>query len=626
MITVGTAGHIDHGKSSLVEALTGIDPDRLPDEKSRGMTIDLGFAWLQLAEGLEISMVDVPGHERFVRNMVAGVGGIDAALLVVSADEGVMPQTREHVDIMNLLSVRRGVVAVTKIDLVDQELVEMAEDEVRALLRGTSLEHIRLIRTSTKTKEGLEELVGELERICSDGKTIEYDQQLARVPVDRAFTVPGFGTVVTGTLIDGVVREGMELQAWPAGKIVRVRGLQSHEKRTQRVEPGRRVAMNVSGIGIDDLSRGSVLCVPGAVASSRLLDVQIRLLDRIENPLVNAIRVVFHGGTAAVRATIRLLDAEEILPGDQGLAQIRLEQPVATRNGDRFIIRQLSPAMTLGGGIILNPNAINSRRYDCSLARGLNRIAEGDLSALLSMQLDRQGPIAHNELRKYVHLAEEEFKQALDKAFCKGEVVRAGGYVFTKRNWDKLIDLTKQIINVIHKHQPLDMGIAREELRVRLKLAPGPFDDLVAALEREDILCVVEDRIGLEGHEVRLSDSMEQKVCFLLDSLAKSGIGVPSLSASAESAGVTQEVLEMLVRTGRLIRVAPDIAYEKDMFENLLNAVKIQIRDNNGHIDVGGLRDYFHSSRKYSLALLEYLDSSGITRRIGDIRVLRNDE
>ena len=625
MITVGTAGHIDHGKSSLVEALTGIAPDRLPDEKLRGMTIDLGFAWLQLAEGLEISMVDVPGHERFVRNMVAGVGGIDAVLLVVSADEGVMPQTREHVDIISLLSVSRGVVAITKIDLADQELIEMVEDEVRVLLRGTSLEHIRIMRTSAKTSEGIQGLISELTQICSDGKRSESDRQLARVPVDRVFTVPGFGTVVTGTLIDGAIREGMELQVWPSGKIVRVRGLQSHAKRAQMAEAGRRVAMNISGVGIDGVTRGSVLCVPGAVASSMLLDVQIRLLDTVEKPLVNAIRVVFHSGTAAVRATIRLLATEEILPGGQGLAQIRLEEPMATRNGDRFIIRQLSPTMTLGGGKILNPAAVNARRYDGSLAKLLNRIAEGDLSALLSTQLKRQGPSTQNELRQSVHLGEAEFKEAFDKAVCEGEVVIVGGYIFTKCSWDSLVDSVKQIIKLTHENQPLDIGIAREELRVRLKLSPGPFDDLVAAMEREDILCVEEDRIALEGHEVSLGDSMERKVSVLLECLSNAGIGVPSLSESAESAGVTQEALEMLVRTGRLIRVAPDIAYERRMFESLLDAVKMQISAN-GHIDVKGLRDYFQSSRKYCLALLEYLDSSGITRRIGDVRVLRNDE
>ncbi|MFN0072398.1 MAG: selenocysteine-specific translation elongation factor, partial [Chloroflexota bacterium] len=376
MRVVGTAGHVDHGKSTLIRALTGIDPDRLREEKERGMTIDLGFAWLTLPSGLEISIVDVPGHERFVHNMLAGVGGIDIALLVVAADEGIMPQTREHLDILDLLGISSGVVVVTKMDLVDQEWLDLVVAEIEEGLQDSLLATAPLIPVSSTTGQGLEQLKFTLDTLLARERTRPMTGR-PRLPIDRVFTMSGFGTVVTGTLIDGALHVGDELEIVPGGKRTRIRGLQSHRRKVDTVPAGTRVAVNVSGVSTDELARGEVLSAPGALRATRLLDVRLNMVREGPKTLRHNAEVTFHTGSAETIGKVALLDERELAPGEIGLAQIRLQQPVAVAKGDLFVIRLLTPALTIGGGVIIEPHPQRHRRFQDQVLEQLQVLEQG---------------------------------------------------------------------------------------------------------------------------------------------------------------------------------------------------------------------------------------------------------
>ena len=621
MFTIGTAGHIDHGKSALVNALTGIDPDRLPEEKSRGMTIDLGFAWLTLPSGRDISIVDVPGHERFIRNMVAGAGGIDAALLVIAGDEGVMPQTREHLAILDMLDIGAGLIVITKCDLVEQDWLELVSAEALEVVDGSSLDGSSIVTVSSTRRTGLDQLLAELDGLL-DGLEQAPAGGRPRLPVDRAFSVGGYGTVVTGTLIDGPLKIGQALEVLPSGIRTRVRGIQSHKTVVEELKSGSRAAVNLSGVEVSDVTRGSVLAEPGHLKPSRLLDARLSLLRSAMKPLKNGTEIAMHIGTAEVRAAVRLLDVDALEPGAAAWAQMRVRQPVSARQGDRFVARQLSPAVTIGGGEIVAAKASRLRRHDAGALERLERLATGDMADSIVLALERSGPMRGRELAEAAGASGAEFDQAMTKALEAGQVVRVGNTYFESEGLRRLVNAAKSLLAEFHKANPLRAGLQREELRNRLRLGSGHFNDLVSHLGLIGVVQIDGAVVRLASHRVELTDEQERAVSALLETLKTAGFNAPPLNELAQRFGIADEVLESLGAGGRLVRVASNLAYEAQSFEEIRRSV-VKLIDDRGKIDVAGLRDHFGSSRKYCLPILEHLDSVGITRRVGDFRVRR---
>src|SRR5688500_14672047 len=508
MFTVGTAGHVDHGKCTLIQALTGIDPDRLREEKERGMTIDLGFAWLTLPSGREISIVDVPGHERFVKNMLAGVGGIDAALLVVAADEGIMPQTREHLAILNLLGINRGLVALTKKDLVDDEWIALLTEEIGDALKGTTLQGAPVVPVSALGRVGLDDLTRTLDRLLEETPA-KRDVGRPRLPVDRVFSLGGFGTVVTGTLLDGALTLGQELEVLPAGLKTRARGLQSHKSKVEVAAPGRRVAVNLGGLATEQLQRGDVVTVPGALRPTAALDVRLRLLPDAPKPLANATSVSFHSGTAEAVGKVTLLEGDSLKPGAEGWAQVRLRAPIAVAKGDLFIIRQLSPAVTLGGGQVVDPApARRHRRRQVSVMEALALLAKGTPEEIVLQTLElREGTTGQDAavIVKASGLDTGVAQAALAQLEQQGQVTRIGQALITAAGWRRLEAKIGDQLVAYHRQYPLRAGMPREELKSRLQLQTRPFNDVLARLTAEGTLREHAASVRLASHEVKLS-------------------------------------------------------------------------------------------------------------------------
>ena len=622
LFTIGTAGHIDHGKSALVEALTGAHPDRLPEEKRRGMTIDLGFASLTLPGGDLIGIVDVPGHERFVRHMVAGVGGIDAVLLVVAVDEGVMPQTREHLDIINLMGIDRGVVALTKSDLIDDEdWIELVTAEVLELLDPTSLRNSSVVPVSALQGRGLEKLLAELD-IALAGIRRPNISGDPRLPVDRSFSVTGFGTVVTGTLRDGFIEVGAEIEILPRGGRTRVRGIQMHGLDVGRAEPGARAAINLAGVAATDLPRGTVLAAPDTMTPTRLLDTRLQMLPDALFALRSGREIAFHTGTSEVRAAVRLLESDVLYAGQSGWAQIRARSPLVVRPGDHFIIRQLSPAITLGGGVVVAPRAARIRRHDQQAIQRLERLTGGSPVELLLATLEPHGKLPHEDFARRTGLPESEFAHALGSAVAKNQIVRVNSTYFAGEEVRRLSAELLLILERFHAANPLRPGMPREELRNQLGLSSEDFVGIILRFADEALVGGRDTFVALPGHTPSLASDTEAAVQSLLGQLSHSNLEVPPLQDAAASLGIGADVLQALEDDGRLIRITTNIGYERATFESLVVQVGNLIEER-GRIDVAGLRDHFGSSRKYCLALLEHLDSIGVTRRVGDDRVLR---
>jgi selenocysteine-specific elongation factor len=625
MYTVGTAGHVDHGKSTLIEALTGIDPDRLREEKERGMTIDLGFAWLTLPSGREISIVDVPGHERFIKNMLAGVGGIDAALLVVAADEGIMPQTREHLAILNLLGIDRGLVALTKKDLVDDEWLALVREEIAETLQGTTLAGAAVVPVSALARDGLGTLEAELDAILA-ATPPKRDFGRPRLPVDRVFSLGGFGTVVTGTLLDGSIRLSQELEILPSGRKTRARGLQSHKAKLETALPGRRVAINLGGVSTDDVQRGEVVTVPGALRTTAALDVRLRLLPDASKPLANATSVGFHTGTAEAVGKVTLLDRDSLAPGQEAWAQIRLRAPVAVAKNDLFIVRQLSPAVTLGGGQIVDPApAKRHRRKQPAVIAALELLARGSPQEVLLQTLELKEPAEPAAVIQASGLDAATGKAALEAHVAAEQAVRIGPAVMSGSGWRRLVTRTEELLTQYHHQFPLRAGMPREELKSRLGLASRPFNDAVARLIADGVLAEHAATVRLTTHEVQLSAAQAQIADQLLARLAAEPLAPPSLAdlrqELANGAALDEDLLAALVLQRKIVRVSEDLAFTGEAYARMVDAITRRIQEE-ATITVAEVRDLFGTSRRYVLALLEHLDRERVTRRLGDTRVL----
>ncbi len=627
MYVVGTAGHVDHGKSTLVKALTGIDPDRLKEEKEREMTIDLGFAWLTLPNGEKVGIVDVPGHKDFIENMLAGVGGIDAAILVIAADEGVMPQTREHLAILDLLQVKAGVIALTKIDLVeDKEWLDMVQEEVRETVKGTVLENAPIILTSARTGEGLDRLVQALQDILVRTPP-RVDLGKPRLPIDRVFTITGFGTVVTGTLVDGCLQVGQEVEILPQGLRARIRGLQSYKEKIQVARPGSRVAVNLSGVDKEQISRGDVLTIPGWLTPTSLVDVHLRYLVDSPFPLPHNAEVKFFSGSAEVMAKVRVLDREEVKPGEEAFVQLVLERPIPLVKGDGFIIRWPSPPMTVGGGKVVEPHpGRKHRRFRPEVVEKLRILASGAPEEVFLNTLKAYEPARFQEILPRLGFGREEALEILYRLMEKGEVITlkpegAGeeGYLLTRAGWDKLLARMESLLEDYHRRYPLRKGMPKEELRSRLKIPPGVLSEALARAAAEGRIREEEGVLALSRHEVRFSPEQKELVERLLSRFRASPYATPSVAECEAALG--SELFSALLDTGILVKVSPEVVFLAETYREMVKRV-VERLEREGKITVAQVRDMFGTSRKYALALMEHLDERKITRRVGDERVL----
>jgi len=611
---LGTAGHIDHGKSALVHALTGIDPDRLREEKERGMTIDLGFAWLKLPSGREVGIVDVPGHERFIKNMLAGVGGIDLALLIVAANEGVMPQTREHLAILDLLGVKRGIIVITKKDLVDEEWLSLVTLEVEELVKPTTLSEAPTVAVSAVTGEGLPSLISVIDELLRSTEP-RRDIGRPRLPIDRVFTISGSGTVVTGTLIDGSLSRGQEVEIIPPGLKSRLRGLQTHKARIDTASPGSRVAANLLGIATSELKRGDVLTNPGWLIPTTMLDARLHLLPYLHRPLRHNATVSFHTGTAEAMAKVHLLDKEELKPSEAGWAQLTLDKPVAVVKDDRFIIR--SPQETLGGGGIIDPHARRHRRFRPAIIQSLKSRESGTAQEVIMATLETRQPLEQVTLLAQCELPASEAQPAIEELIQQEKVVGIGQgehrLLFTRTGWERLAEKAVAIVQDYHRRFPVRPGMPKVELESKLKL---PSIGALRRLFEEGVLIEEGAAVRFPSHQIRLTQEQQAKINAFLNSLAQNPYAPPS------DLMPEPDLLSLLVEQRQVVKVSDSVVFAASAYDEMERRVTAYIKEK-GKVTLAEVRDLFGTSRKYAQALLEYLDEKKITRRIGDERVLK---
>ena len=621
MYVIGTAGHVDHGKSTLVKAMTDIDPDRFPEEKAREMTIDLGFAWMTLPSGRDVSIVDVPGHERFIKNMLAGVGAIDLALLIVAADESVMPQTREHLAILDILQITRGLVVITKTDLVDLELVELVKAEVEDTLQGTSFENCPMIGVSAYTGDGMDELKANIDSIL-DETDARKDLGRPRLPIDRCFTISGFGTVVTGTLIDGTLTVGQEIELAGSGHRARVRGLQSHKTKVDATDPGVRLAVNLSGLSKDEVERGEILTIPGWLKPTRRVDARLRMVKNAPNPLKHNQGVTFHLFTSEASARIRLLDSNGLVAGQEGWVQILLEEPLPVVKGDFFVIR--SSEDTLGGGQIVDPNPRRRyRRFDDDVVERMMTLDQGTGQDIIISVAEQWGPCDLTTLSQRTNLSREEVSERVAELTEDGDLISLGEFgkdadavVYPAQGWAILKSKVASALQLYHTQYPLRQGVPTQEIRSRLDLSQPVYQRVLVRLVMEGAVVDERQSLRLPDHEITLTPKMEEETSAYLNSLQKDPYSPPS------DQKVSAELLAVLIDQGKIVRVGDGIIFDANVYREMTERIVQHLKDQ-GNITVAEARTMFDTSRKYILPLLEHMDQQQITRRTGDERVLR---
>ena len=635
-VIVGTAGHIDHGKSALVQALTGTDPDRWEEEKRRGITIDLGFAHLDLpgsagGEDLRLGFVDVPGHERFVRNMLAGVGGIDLALLVIAADESIKPQTREHFDICRLLGIPRGLTVLTKADLVEPEVLELVRLEAEEFLAGSFLAGAPIVAVSSKTGAGLDRLKEELQRVAATvpGKDTSH---YFRLPIDRAFTMKGFGTVVTGTLVSGSVGKDEEVELFPARRRLRVRGLQVHNQMVERALAGQRTAVNLAGAGTDELERGMVLAAPGLFETSERVDVLLTLPPSAP-PLKDSARVHFHQGTAETVAEVRLLDRDRLEPGSEACAQLRLRAPALLLPGDRFIIRRFSPVITIGGGRILSPQARRHKRNDPTVLSYLETLAGSDRVRILEAVVGHEpkGLLDEAALVLRTGWRQDELQAAIDSLTKAGKLQRLTTQPLVVAASVRLAELRAEALTAVdafHQKEPLLEGIPKEELKERVfgRASDVLFDAVMQELIESGQIEVAGDKVRRAGRTVTLSREEEEARQVIAQAFERAGLTVPAVKEVLARVGVdpnrAQKIIHILLREGVLVKVSEELLFHRAALERLPELLRDYKRRKGEKLSVPEFKELTGVTRKYAIPLLEYLDRQRVTRRAGDQRLI----
>lgn len=616
MRVIGTAGHVDHGKSTLVNALTGINPDRLEEEQARQMTIDLGFAWLQLSDGETLGIVDVPGHEDFIENMLAGVGGIDAGLLVIAADEGVMPQTREHLAILDLLAIPKLLVALTKIDAVDDpDWLELVELDISETLGETRFADAEIIHVSAHLGTGLDTLVNSLAAMLEKLPSTEIEGN-PRLPIDRVFTLSGFGTVVTGTLLGGSLKVGETIEIQPTGQQARIRGLQSHNENVEIALPGSRTAVNLTGVDKTDINRGFMLTYPNAIQPTQLIDVELHHLANAPRPLKHNTEVKFFAGTTESIARVRLLMDDALSPDVISWAQIQFREAIPVMNGQHFILRIPSPAETIGGGVILDtaPGRKWKRRREEVAAR-FERLTSGQPLDIVSEYLiQARSPMKMSEISRRIAID----VQSLD-TMDSSEFIMWEEWIIHEDTFSHFREAIREILGEFHKAHPLQVGMHFNTLCKRLRLEDAAFDALISILHHAgDVEIANNQSIHLPDFEVRFTKAQQTAIDNVLTQFEAKPYTPPSVKEVSEAVG--HDVLDALIGQGYLIQINPDVVLSNEVYIFWIDYAKNELLSGNA-LKVSSFRDQFQTSRKYALGFLEYLESHQITRRVGDEHV-----
>jgi selenocysteine-specific elongation factor len=630
MRVIGTAGHVDHGKSTLIAALTGTHPDRLKEEQAREMTIELGFGWLTLPNGEEVGIVDVPGHRDFIENMLSGIGGIDAALLVIAADEGVMPQTKEHLAILDLLQIPAGLIVLTKTDLAsDSAWLDLLEIDIRGAVSDTVLRDAPIIRVSAKNKTGLDSLITNLSKILED-KPARLDLNRPRLPIDRVFSMSGFGTVVTGTLSDGHLSVGDEVEILPSGQTGRIRGLQTHKKKEETAVPGSRTAVNISGVNMELIQRGEMVVHPNQYQVTRRIDARFRLLKDAESSLKHSSEVKFFVGASETIATLRLLGTEELLPGEEGWIQLELRDPIVTVRGDRYILRRPSPSETLGGGVVIDHQPKGRhKRFDEKILKSLESLSQGSPADVLFEAALGLNAASIKEMVAKSRLESSIAEEALKEIINTGQIIilENGNQSITSDtlaialpHWNMLQEKIIQITDTYHRDFPLRRGIPREELKSKLKLTPRVFNSAMTQLVNQNLLIENGKSVSRPGYAIKFGVSQQTQINELMRKFESNPYATPSVKECQAEVG--NEILNALIELGELVPVSQDVIFRKKDYDEMVEKVRAELQ-RKGSITLGEVRDMLNTTRKYIQALLEHLDSIGVTMRDGDFRKLR---
>ena len=619
MYVIGTAGHVDHGKSALVQALTGIDPDRLREEKERGMTIDLGFAWLTLPDGQDVSVIDVPGHERFIKNMLAGVGGIDAGLLVIAADEGIMPQTEEHLSILELLQIPSCLIAVTKVDLVDEDWLGLVHDDITERMKRSRYAEAPMVDVSVVDSRGLDQLVAQVQSALVKSES-RPDLGQPRLPIDRVFTVAGFGTVVTGTLTGGSITVGQELVVQPGGRKTRVRGMQAHKTMVLQAMPGTRVAVNVAGVAVEELKRGQVLTTAGWLAPSLAVDVWLQVIESAPGPLKHNAPVTFHVGASEVAGIVKLLDADALAARQAGWAQIKLAEPVLVARHDHFVVRFND--QTVAGGTVVDTNARRHRRGNAATLATLDRMLNGTPEDGVIELVRRRGSIDRSSLLQTSSLAAADAARAVENLLAEGRLVSFTDLLLAAEDFQKHKSRLEDTLRDYHRQYPLRAGMRQEELRSRLNLTAEIFNLVLAELIEERLVVERGTAVKLSRHEIRFTAAQAKSVDYLLKRLAEGGYSPPALDQLCVELELDDDTIAALVQRGDLVRTSVSVAFAKPVYDDMVAQLR-QWFASHPTITVAEWRDLTGTSRKFGLAFLEYLDQQRVTRRVGDVRQLR---
>ncbi len=633
MRIIGTAGHVDHGKSTLIAALTGTHPDRLKEEQAREMTIELGFGWMTLPNGEEVGIVDVPGHRDFIGNMLSGIGGIDAVLLVIAADEGIMPQTREHLAILDLLQIPMGLIVLTKTDLAsDSEWLDLLEKDIRLAVTATVLHKAPILRVSAKNKTGLVELLTAIEEVLQ-GKPPRLDLDRPRLPIDRVFSMSGFGTVVTGTLEDGHLSIGDEVQILPSGETGRIRGLQTHKKKEDTAIPGSRTAVNIAGIETEAIQRGQVVVRrnPTQYQTTRRIDARFHLLKDASAALKHSTEVKFFVGASETIANLRLLGVEEVQPGEECWIQLELRDPVVTVRGDRYILRRPSPSETLGGGMVIDHQPKGRhKRFDEAVLGSLEFLSQGSPADVLFEAALALHAAPVKEIVSRSRLEAAPANAAIGELLESGKLIllEDGEVTSTSEilaialpHWNTLSRQVLQIIQAHHENFPLRAGIPREELKSRLKLTPRLFNASISQLVKGQLVKETGRMVAMFGHEIKFKQEDQARAAALMRKFEANPFGPPGVREAQDEAG--EDVFGALVELDQLFMVSSEVVFKKQDYEEIVRRVRSALEEKE-RITLAEVRDMLHTTRKYAQAVLEYLDTTGMTIRDGDSRRLKN--
>lgn len=626
-IIVGTAGHIDHGKTTLIKALTGRNTDRWEEEQRRGITIDLGFTYFDLKNGDRVGIIDVPGHEKFINNMVAGVVGMDLVLLVVAADEGIMPQTREHMDILGLLGIKKSILVINKCDLVDEEWLELVEEEIQEELEGTFLEGAPVVKVSAATGQGLDELTDTIQQLMSDEVVAKDTQTIPRLPIDRAFTLSGFGTIITGTLISGTITREDVLEMYPIGKECKIRNIQVHGQNQDKCYAGQRVAINLSNVKKKEIRRGCVLAPKNSMKNTDLLDVKLKVLEDSMRILTNHERLHLYTGTSEILCRAVLLDKEQIGPGEEGLVQLRLEEEIAVKRGDRFVVRFYSPMETIGGGIVLEPNPVRKKRFDAQAIEELKKKESGSLGDVMELQIKEHGDtmITLAELAKVMAHSVDELKEYLEELEESGTIfvfpMKKDTYLWHRDSEFAVRQKIEETLQQYHSEHPYRYGMKKAEIHNTFlkKIKPNIFDAYIERMTGENVYGRREEYLSLPGYEVPKDAMYLQTEKLIEDTFEKAGydfVRFSEIDFGKIPRQTAEDVVLMMIDEGKVLRINEEMFTMKHLMDEAKEKIQNHLKEEN-LITIAQVRDMFSTSRKSAKPILEYMDSIKVTKKTG---------